>query len=332
MPVETVSPRRLAVIYACILAGVFGHASSEFIAVLTGMFGPELTVWRFLIGGLGLALLSLCWPGQRDLLTPLREQGVRIATLSILGMALAQLLFHWALNYATVIQVATVMTTLPILVVLTNWALRGGAISTAKIVSGVGAALGVILLLTDGYLVQVAAADDFADALFGVVLTLICALLAAIYMVLVKPLFAQYGAVRMTTYSFGLGFFALWPTVGLVWGIWVDPTTLFDREPAQWTAVLTLGIWNTTIAMALWLGGLAAAPDIGRANYLFFLKPVIAAGLALAFLDQPVTAIQFLAILVICGCVAVEVFWDQISAASRRRAIRRPGGSERVGR
>lgn len=134
----------------------------------------------------------------------------------------------------------------------------------------------------------------------------------------------------MTAYCFAIGFFALWPTVGLVQGIWVDPATLLDRSPQQWSAGLTRGLWNTTIALALWLGGLAAAPDIGHANYLFFLKPVIAAGLALAFLDQPFTAPQLLAVVVVCGCVLVEPFWDQITAAlGRRPAVARPARASR---
>jgi drug/metabolite transporter (DMT)-like permease len=313
--------RRLLLIYACILLGVFGHASSEFVAVLTGMFGPELTVWRFLIGGTGLVLLALLWPGQRDLVTPLRVEGVRIAVLTIFGMTLAQLFFHWALNFATVIQVATMVSTMPLLVVLVNWAINRGPLSTAKLVSGLGALAGVVILLTDGYLVQVTAAADWSRAFWGVLLAFLCAFVSSFYMVLVRPLYQRWGAVRMTAYCFAIGFLALWPTVGLLWGIWVDPTTLFDRAPGQWAAVLTLGIWNTTIAMALWLGGLAAAPDIGRANYLFFLKPVIAAGLALAFLDQPFTATQLLAVVVVCGCVLVELFWDQIAAALGRRPV-----------
>lgn len=329
-PAAPMPTSRLLLIYGCIFLGVCGHASSEFVAVLTGMFGPELTVWRFMIGGAGLVLLALAWPGQRDLLTPLRVDGGRIALLSIFGMALAQLFFHWALNYATVIQVATMVSTMPLLVVLANWLINRGPISTAKLVSGIGALLGVVILLTDGYIVQVTAAADWSKASVGVFLALLCALVSSVYMVLVRPLYQRWGAVRMTAYCFAIGFLALWPTIGLVWGIRVDPTTLFDRAPGQWAAVLTLGIWNTTIAMALWLGGLAAAPDIGRANYLFFLKPVIAAGLALAFLDQPFTATQLLAVLVVCGCVLVELFWDQIRAVlGRHRALARPGEAPR---
>jgi threonine/homoserine efflux transporter RhtA len=70
-----------------------------------------------------------------------------------------------------------------------------------------------------------------------------------------------------------------------------------------------LAFWNTTITQFLWIGGLAAAPDITRGSYLFFLKPVIAACLAVVFLSQGLTAWQVLAIIVICTSVAVEASW-----------------------
>ncbi len=308
--------------YLCVMLGVMGHASSEFVSVVTGLFGPELSVWRFMLGGLGLITVSLIYPPSRDLLTPLRENGIRIAALSIFGMTFGQLMFHWALDHASVVQVATVVTTMPIFVVIADHFINRTPLTAPKIVSGIGAFGGVAFLLTDGYLEQL---RGTSDALFGVLLALGCAFVGAIYMVLVKPMINRYGAIRMTTYTFALGAFALFATVGLAWGIWVDPTTLFDRPPQQYLAMMTLGWWNTTIAMVLWLGGLAAVPDMGRANYLFFLKPVIAAGLAFFILGQTVSSIQMLAIAVICGCVAVEVFWDQIRSLFGRRRTERIG-------
>ena len=78
---------------------------------------------------------------------------------------------------------------------------------------------------------------------------------------------------------------------------------------------MVLGIWNTTITQILWFGGLAAVPDITRGSYLFFLKPVIAAALALIILAQPISLMQMLAILIICGAVLIELAWPQIFRA-----------------
>jgi drug/metabolite transporter (DMT)-like permease len=297
---------------AAAFIGVCGHASSEFFAVFSGVSGPEVSVWRYMIGAAGLLVWALATPASRDLLGPLRTAPMRFVLLSLAGVTGAYLAFHWALDFASVVQVATIVTTIPIFVGIANLAINGTAISTVKLITGAMATLGVVVLLTDGYLGDL---TGETRTLFGIALALICAALAAVYSVLVKPFMAEHGALTVTTSSLLIGAIGLWVTVGIGWGLWVNPATLFEREPVAVTSLLILGLWNTTITQVLWLGGLAAAPDITRASYLFFLKPVIAAGLALIFLSQPITLLQGLAILLVTGSVAVEVLWPKVSRA-----------------
>jgi threonine/homoserine efflux transporter RhtA len=75
--------------------------------------------------------------------------------------------------------------------------------------------------------------------------------------------------------------------------------------------LLTIAVWNTTITQFLWIGGLAAVPDITRGSYLFFLKPVIASVLAVVFLGTVLTVPQVLAIVLICGSVGVGWIWSK---------------------
>jgi drug/metabolite transporter (DMT)-like permease len=290
--------------------GVFGHATSEFFSVLSGLRGPEVSVWRYMVGAASLLIVSLSLKNSRNLLQPLREKPLRILALSVFGMALTQLVFHWSLDYASVVQVATMVTTIPIFVVIVDAIINKVKITAPKMVSGIGAFIGVVLLLTDGYLEQLKMSGG---VIYGVLLALMCATGGSIYLVLVRPVINRYGAIRITTLTFTIGAVALWLTVGLAWGIWVDPTTLFERPSQAYLSILTLGIWNTCIGFILWLWGLSAAPDIGRANYLFFLKPVIAATLAFFILNRNITSFQLLAILMVCGCVLAELFYDTIS-------------------
>jgi drug/metabolite transporter (DMT)-like permease len=115
-----------------------------------------------------------------------------------------------------------------------------------------------------------------------------------------------------------IGTVVLYVLVGAAWGVWVNPLTLFDRPPQAAWSLLTLGVFNTTITQLFWLGGLAAVPDITRGSYLFFLKPVITALLAVLILLQPITAIQIVAIIVICGAVVVEMAWPYLTRARAR--------------
>lgn len=301
--------RYAAVAYGAIFLGVIGHATTEFVAVLSRIAGAELSVWRFLIGGAGLVVVSLLIPGSRDLITPLKKDLWAIVGLSIGMICIGYLLFHLALDYATVPQVATTVTAAPIYVALVNRWLNKEPVTTAKWVTGIAALIAVVLLLTDGALTQLAGGGR---NLVGIVLVICSSFLIGGFMVVAKPYVGKYGALRITTLSTALSGIGLWLIVGIAWGNWVDPTSLFDRPTGQWLSLLAIGLLNTTLTQWLWIGGLAAAPDLTRGMYLFFLKPVIAAVLALFILGQPVTALQWLAILVICGAVVLEALWDRI--------------------
>ncbi len=295
--------------YGAVFLGVIGHATSEFMAVISGVGGPEVSVWRFLIGGAGLVVVALLVPGARDLITPLREAFWPIVGLSLGMITIGYLLFHWSLDYATVPQVATLVTTSPIYVALVNLWRNGEPISKAKWTTGCAAVVGGALLITDGAIAQLAGTER---NLTGMLLAICSAVLIGGFTVFAKPYIGRYGALRITALSMAIAAVGLWPLVGLGWGIWVDPLSLFERPSGQWIALLTIGLFNTTLTQWLWLGGLAAAPDFTRGMYLFFLKPVIAACLALLILGQAVTWLQWLAIAVICGAVALEASWHRL--------------------
>ena len=297
--------------YVATFFGVFGHATSEFFSKLSGIAGPELSVWRYIVGALSLLIVALCSKKSRNLLKPIREKPLIVIPLSVFGMAFSQLIFHWSLDFASIVQVATIVTMMPIGVMLVDRLINKTTITTPKVVSGIGAFVGVLLLITDGYMAQLKLGSS---GIYGVLLAMMCACTASFYLVLIRPIISEYGAIRITALTFILGGIALWITVGAAWGIWVDPMDLFDRPGVAYGSILTLGIWNTCIAMILWLWGLAAVPDLSRANYLFFLKPVIAAVLAYFIMDNKITAFQAMAIIMVCGCVLAEVFYDQISS------------------
>ena len=304
-----------SVAYLAVFLGVTGHASSEFVSVLSGVAGPELSVWRFLIGGAGLVLLSLIFPSSRDLIDPFKTHAGRLLVLSVLGITFGYLLFHWSLDFATVPQVATLVTTIPIFVGLINLWLNKQPFTGAKIVTGISAVLGVALLITDGYLAKLAGSGQ---NLIGVIMAMICAALVALYVVMARPIVAKYGALRITAITMMMGAIGLWVVVGLFWNIWVNPLTLFDRPASQTASLLTIALWNTTITQYLWIGGLAAVPDITRGSYIFFLKPVIAAFLAVLFLNLSLTLWQVLAIGVICVSVVLEASWAHLRQGSQK--------------
>lgn len=291
--------------YTAVFAGVLGHASTEFVAILSGLNGPELSVWRFLLGSIGLLGLSLIFPSSRNLFEPLKTHFYQIFFLSLLGVTGGYLLFHWSLDFASIPQVATLVTTIPIFVAIINLIVNQQKISIAKIGSGVCALVGISLLITDGYLEKLAGSPD---NLKGIILAIGCAASVAAYSVLVRPVIGKYGALRITTLTMLIGAIGLWLVVGVFFGIWVAPARVIEMPTKALTALIIIAVWNTTITQFLWIGGLAAVPDITRGSYIFFLKPVIAALLATMILKQTLTITQLFAILVITASVVVEVF------------------------
>ncbi|WP_051285252.1 DMT family transporter [Nisaea denitrificans] len=300
------------VAYLAVFVGVLGHASTEFFAVLSGVSGPELSVWRFLLGGAGLIVLALLLPGSRDLVAPFRTHGVKLLFLALLGVTIGYLVFHWSLDFASVPQVATLVTTVPIFVALSNLLINKAPMTRGKIVSGLCAVAGIALLITDGYVASLAGSGE---SLLGIFLATACAAAVATYSVLVRPIIAIYGALRITAITMMLGGIGLWLVVGLFFGVWVEPSRLVGLGVPALASLLVIAFWNTTITQFLWIGGLAAVPDITRGSYLFFLKPVIAALLAVLVLGQDLSATQILAIIVITGSVFGELFLDREPAA-----------------
>ena len=312
--------RSTAVAYGAVLLGVFGHASSEFVAVLTALPGPEAAVWRFGLGGIGLVLLALCFPASRDLVAPLRRDGKRLLAISLLGVSFPYIAFHWSLDFATVPQVATLITSIPIFVALLAAAVDRERVSPAQMATGVLAMLGVAALLTDGYLAELAGARN---NLFGVLLVTISAAGAAAYVVLMRPLAVEYGALRVTAITMALGGIGAWVAVGVFWGRWVDPAGIVALPHGSVAAILAMALFNTTITQFVWIGGLAALPDMTRGAYLFFLKPVIAAALAVAFLGSSLSTLQIAAAAFICSTVLVEIAWPRLSARAKSSATGR---------
>ena len=309
---------RPAIAYIAVFIGVLGHASSEFVAVLSGVSGPEVSSWRFLLGRSGLLLVSMVIAGPGAVLKIFRAEWKLLLPLSFAGVTLAYLLFHWALDYATVIQVATLVTTIPIFVGISNQIVNRQPISAVKWLTGCTAVFAVALLISDGYLSKLI---DTKSSLIGIFMALGCAALVASFSVLVRPIISRHGALPVTALAMFIGGLGLWVVVGIAFGIWVNPLNLPNLPARQAWSLLVIALWNTTLTQYLWIGGLAHAPDITRASYLFFLKPAIATVLAVAILSQPLTLIQVIAIIAICGSVLIEFMYQAKQKAKNNEPV-----------
>ena len=75
--------------YSAAFLGVFGHATSEFFSVYSGLNGPEVSVWRFTIGGAALLVVALIQIESRNLLQLVFKKPFLVIPLVVFGMTMA---------------------------------------------------------------------------------------------------------------------------------------------------------------------------------------------------------------------------------------------------
>ena len=94
-------------------------------------------------------ILCLINTTSRNLIRPTKKDPYPIVIIRVFWMAFGQFLFHWALDFASVVQVATMVTIIPTGMVFVARLIEGTKITPPKIISGIGAFLGCVFLLID---------------------------------------------------------------------------------------------------------------------------------------------------------------------------------------
>jgi drug/metabolite transporter (DMT)-like permease len=82
----------------------------------------------------------------------------------------------------------------------------------------------------------------------GVLLATGCAALGSFYAVLVKPVMARHGGLKIIALTMVIGGIGLWLLVGAAWGKWVNPASIVDKPAlAAVLAVLILASYPTPL-------------------------------------------------------------------------------------
>ena len=75
--------------YSAAFLGVFGHATSEFFSVYSGLDGPEVSVWRFSIGSAALLVIAFIQIESLNLLQSVFKKPFLVIPLAVFGMSMA---------------------------------------------------------------------------------------------------------------------------------------------------------------------------------------------------------------------------------------------------
>ena len=75
--------------YSAAFLGVFGHVTSEFFSVYSGLKGPEVSVWSLTIGSAALVVVALIQKESLSLLQPVFKKPFLVMPLAAFGMTMA---------------------------------------------------------------------------------------------------------------------------------------------------------------------------------------------------------------------------------------------------
>jgi drug/metabolite transporter (DMT)-like permease len=228
----------------------------------------NLILLRFISGGILLFLLLFF---LEDVKVPLKDF-CRLCLLGVIGVAVYQFLFIYALKNTSVTNVAVIINTAP---------LYGGLLSSFfgyekfhkktffAIVLGF---VGVYVLISKGELLSLGVGD-----LKGAILALVACFLWALYTIMAKPMLDKHSPLKVTTYSTLAASILL---CGLA-PFYLDVKEAVALSSMGWLSLVFSIIFSIVIAFFLWYRGVS---KIGASRTLIYQYSVPVFATLAAFL------------------------------------------------
>jgi drug/metabolite transporter (DMT)-like permease len=255
--------RRRAVIEALFTVIVWG---ASFVATKVALryATPDVVVWlRF---GMGVVILGIAVLVGRKFALPEKRDWAYFALLGFLGITFHQWLQSTGLVTAQASTTAWIVATIPVFMALLGWLALKEKLFWLQVVGIFLSALGVLLVVTRGDLVQLASGK------FGTVgdfLILISAPNWAIFSVLSRRGLQKYPATLMMFYVMAFG--------------WLFSSVLFFVEGGLnqigyipwegWAGIAFLGIFCSGLAYIFWYDALQVLP-VAQTGAFLYLEPV----------------------------------------------------------
>lgn len=230
---------------------------------------------RFVVAGTVFAAIVALTPGLR-----LPPPGVRarLLWLGFLAGPLNQGLFFYGLSHSRPAHAALLYALTPIGVYFVQLFRRAERASAVAFFGITIAFAGVLVLLLGRGL------EDAAGPLYGDLFILGAVVAWVLYTAQGKPVVAEVGAVRSTSWSMVAGALLIFPIAPWV----VDPGQLADASAVAWACIAFLGILTSVVAYLLWFYALGKT-DASKVAVFSNLQPVATALAAWAVLGDPLT-------------------------------------------
>jgi drug/metabolite transporter (DMT)-like permease len=262
-------------ILIAVLSSTFGGMAGAVTRYVVGSIDPvTIAAFRFGIGVAVLFPLALilrsAFPRGRD--------WIGTALLGVMFFAVFFVFYNIALGYTTAARGALALSTLPLWTMVVA-ALLGAEPLTARKTLGVLIAVGgVAVALATG----IASAPQ--GAWRGDVIMVGATLCMAFYNVWSRPFIARSSPLGFVTASMGAAAAWLVPVAALSGGFAV----MQSFGPAQWAAVIYLGVFGGAVAFFLWVLALRMTTPTRVANTMT-VNPIAASSLAAVLVGEPVS-------------------------------------------
>lgn len=265
----------LEVLFAVIVWG------ASFIATKIGVQDVTPITIVFLRFGMGVLILGIAVAVRGEFAWPARDEWAYFALLGFLGITWHQWLQSTGLMTAQASTTAWIVATTPVFMALLGWLVLKEKLSWGQMGGIVLAALGVLLVVSNGNLSNI-----FSGA-FGTpgdFLILISAPNWAIFSILSRRGLQKHPAARMMFYVMAFG----WLFTAIAFFAGGNLGEIQKLTTGGWIGVLFLGIFCSGLAYIAWYDGLQAiaASEIGA---FLYLEPLIAVIVAAIILSEPVT-------------------------------------------
>lgn len=217
---------------------------------------------------------------------------------AVFGVAANQLLFFNGLSLTNPINASVIMTTSPIMVLLTAFIMKQERLTLIKVIGVIIAGIGAYLLVTkDGI--------SLSNGTFlGDLFILLNGTSYAIYLVLVKPLMAKYKAITVIKWLFLFGMIYTLP-----FGLGGLSTVEWSTIPIEvWLSIVYVVLGATFIVYLLniWALKFVNASIVG---IYIYLQPVVSTITAITFRgDQLDITTVFCSLMIMLGVFIVSRF------------------------
>jgi drug/metabolite transporter (DMT)-like permease len=222
-----------------------------------------------------------------------------VTYLGFFNVILNQGCYTVGLNYTSVSHSALIIGCAPILILILSCAMRLEALTRRKVI-------GMVLAFAGAAAVGVEHGRNSGAGVTGDLLTLVAGVGLALYTVLGKRAFEEYGAVQLSLLSNIAGAVLVLPVA--IWQISsLSRAGRLDSVGLEgWGAVIYMGVLASAVSYILYFWALRYMTP-ARLGAVSYLQPVGATLLGLILLGEPVTrSVAIGGLLIIAGVYAIE--------------------------